>query len=331
MTRWSASPRPGRCAIRSSRGRATSAPPATTVRPPPRYTECRLDPLAMEMVRSIDEDTVDFGPNYDGRTQEPLGPAGAVPQPARQRQRRHRRRHGHQHPAAQPARDRVGGALGAGAPRGHPRGAARPRLMERIPGPDFPTGGLIVGRSGIEDAYRTGRGLVTMRAEVEVTEDTRGRTMLVVTAAALPGQPRQPDAQDRGAGQRRQDHRIWPTRSTSPAASPCGWRSCSRGTPFPGSCSTSSTSTPSCRTRSAATWWPSSTACRGRCRSTAFVRHWIHHQVDVIQRRTRYPAAQGRGARAHPARLRSWRSTSSTRSSTLIRALRRRRRGARLA
>jgi hypothetical protein len=71
-----------------------------------RYTECRMAPLAMEMVRDIDEDTVDFQPNYDGRSEEPTILPSALPQPAGQRQRGHRRRHGHQHPAAQPARGR---------------------------------------------------------------------------------------------------------------------------------------------------------------------------------------------------------------------------------
>ena len=145
-----------------------------------RYTECRLDPLAMEMVRDIDEDTVDFGPNYDGRTQEPLvlparfpnllvngsagiavGMATNIP-PHNLREIASGVRWALEHPEA--TREELSAAL-----------------AERVPGPDFPTGGLIVGRSGIEDAYRTGRGLVTMRAEVEVTEDARGRTMLVVT------------------------------------------------------------------------------------------------------------------------------------------------------
>ena len=97
-----------------------------------RYTEARMAPLAMEMVRDIDEETVDFAPNYDGRAQEPVDPAEPVPQPARQRQRRHRGRHGHQHPAAQPARGRRGRAVGTRAPRGHARGDARgvPRAGE---------------------------------------------------------------------------------------------------------------------------------------------------------------------------------------------------------
>ena len=79
-----------------------------------RYTECRLSPLAMAMLQDIDEDTVDFADNYDGKTQEPDGPALAGAQPADQRQLRHRGRHGHEHPAAQPARGRSRRRLGAG-------------------------------------------------------------------------------------------------------------------------------------------------------------------------------------------------------------------------
>ena len=69
-----------------------------------RYTECRLHPLAMQLLADIDEDTVDMVPNYDGTHRGADGAAGAVPEPARQRQPGHRRRHGDQHPAAQPRR-----------------------------------------------------------------------------------------------------------------------------------------------------------------------------------------------------------------------------------
>ena len=76
-----------------------------------RYTECRLDPLAMEMLRDIGEDTVDFIPNYDNRSTEPDDPSGPIPEPAGQRLRGHRRRHGHPDPAAQSAGDRRGRAV----------------------------------------------------------------------------------------------------------------------------------------------------------------------------------------------------------------------------
>ena len=99
-----------------------------------RYTECRMAPLALEMVRDIDEDTVDFQPNYDGRSPGADGPAGALPEPAGQRLGRHRGRHGHQHPAAQPARGRRRRPVGARAPRRHPRGApGRPDRADQGP------------------------------------------------------------------------------------------------------------------------------------------------------------------------------------------------------
>ena len=145
-----------------------------------RYTECRMAPLAMEMVRDIDEETVDFGPNYDGRTQEPLvlpsrfpnllvngssgiavGMATNIP--------------------PHNLREVAEGALWL---LEHPEAEREERLaalMERIKGPDFPTGALIVGRKGVEDAQRTGRGSITMRAVVTVDEDARGRQILVVT------------------------------------------------------------------------------------------------------------------------------------------------------
>ena len=145
-----------------------------------RYTEARMAPLAMEMVRDIDEETVDFTPNYDGRTQEPVilpsrfpnllvnGSAGIAVGMATNIPPHNL---GEVSEAAQWA-------------LAHPEASREEMLeafLERVKGPDFPTGGLIVGRKGIEDAYRTGRGSVMMRAEVEVQEDNRGRTLLVVT------------------------------------------------------------------------------------------------------------------------------------------------------
>ncbi|MGH3383064.1 MAG: DNA gyrase subunit A [Nocardioidaceae bacterium] len=145
-----------------------------------RYTECKMAPLAMEMVRDIDEDTVDFKPNYDGRSQEPTvlparfpnllvnGSAGIAVGMATNIPPHNLRE----------VADGVQWALD------HPdasREELLEALMQRIHGPDFPTHGLIVGRHGIEQAYRTGRGSVTMRAVVDVEEDTKGRTCLVVT------------------------------------------------------------------------------------------------------------------------------------------------------
>ena len=104
---------PGRCATRWSTGRATSARRATTRRRRCDTPSASSRRIAMEMLRDIDKDTVDFQPNYDGRSQEPDGPAGALPEPAGQRLGRHRGRHGDQHPAAQPARGRATASSGA--------------------------------------------------------------------------------------------------------------------------------------------------------------------------------------------------------------------------
>src|SRR3954467_13377308 len=143
-------------------------------------TEARLTPLAMEMLANIDEDTVDFQPNYAGKTQEPLVLPGRIPNllingsagiavgmatnmpPHNLREVAAAVFWVLEHPDAEPEE-----ALTA--------------CMERIKGPDFPTHGLIVGREGIEDAYRTGRGSVRMRAVVTVEEDSRGRVQLVCT------------------------------------------------------------------------------------------------------------------------------------------------------
>ena len=144
-----------------------------------RYTETKMAPLAMEMVRDIDEDTVDFQDNYDGRTQEPrvlparfpnllvngsvgiaVGMATNIP--------------------PHNLREVSSAALWA---LEHPK-ATREELLEaiieRVKGPDFPTGAQILGMKGIQDAYRTGRGSITMRAVVNV-EELQGRTCLVVT------------------------------------------------------------------------------------------------------------------------------------------------------
>ncbi|RAG84937.1 DNA gyrase subunit A [Streptacidiphilus pinicola] len=144
-----------------------------------RYTECRMMPLAMEMMRDIDEETVDFSPNYDGRSQEPqvlparipnllvngatgiaVGMATNIP--------------------PHNLREVASGALWYLSNPEASNEELLEALIERIKGPDFPTGALIVGRRGIEDAYRTGRGSITMRAVVEV-EEIHGRQCLVVS------------------------------------------------------------------------------------------------------------------------------------------------------
>ena len=145
-----------------------------------RYTECKMAPLSMEMVRDITENTVDFTPNYDNREMEPtvlparfpnllvngstgiaVGMATNIP-PHNLRE----------------VAEAVQWALE------NPEATKEELLeaaMERIKGPDFPGGALIVGRQGIEDAYRTGRGSVIMRAVIDIEEDKHGRTQLVVT------------------------------------------------------------------------------------------------------------------------------------------------------
>jgi len=145
----------------------------------PRYTECKMAPLAMEMVRDIDEETVDFQDNYDGRTQEPtilpsrfpnllvngsigiaVGMATNIP-PHNLKEIAEAAKFVLENP------EKTGEKLLA-------------ELLKIVKGPDFPTGAQILGRSGIEDAYRTGRGSITMRAVVTV-EELQGRTCLVVT------------------------------------------------------------------------------------------------------------------------------------------------------
>ena len=198
--------------------RATSARRATTAAAALRYTECKMAPLAMEMVRDIDEDTVDFQDNYDGTHAGADDPAGALPEPAGQRLGRHRRRHGDQHPAAQPAR----GGRRRPVVLEHPE-ATREELLdaliERIKGPDFPTGALILGTKGIEDAYRTGRGSITMRAVVNV-EETPGPHLPGRHRAALPGQPGQPRASRSPTWSRTARSRASPTSATRPRAAP---------------------------------------------------------------------------------------------------------------
>jgi DNA gyrase subunit A len=145
-----------------------------------RYTECRLAPLAMEMLRDIDKETVDTRPNYDGRSAEPVVLPARFPN------------------LLVNGSEGIAVGMATKIPPHNLREIAAgvqwylanfettdadllDALIERVKGPDFPTSGLIVGRRGIEDAYRTGRGSITMRAVVTVEEDARGRACLVVT------------------------------------------------------------------------------------------------------------------------------------------------------
>ncbi|MEO7018479.1 MAG: DNA gyrase subunit A [Leifsonia sp.] len=145
----------------------------------PRYTETKMAPLALEMVRDIDEDTVDFQDNYDGRTQEPavlparfpnllvngsvgiaVGMATNIP--------------------PHNLREVADGALWCLANPDAPREELLEELIKRVKGPDFPTGAQILGVKGIQDMYRTGRGSITMRSVVTI-EEIQGRVCLVVT------------------------------------------------------------------------------------------------------------------------------------------------------
>ncbi|AWV47024.1 DNA gyrase subunit A [Mycobacterium leprae Kyoto-2] len=143
-------------------------------------TEARLTPLAMEMLREIDEETVDFISNYDGRVQEPMVLPSRFPN----------------------LLANGSGGIAVGMATNIPphnlyeladavfwclenhdadEETMLVAVMERVKGPDFPTAGLIVGSQGIADAYKTGRGSIRIRGVVEVEEDSRGRTSLVIT------------------------------------------------------------------------------------------------------------------------------------------------------
>jgi len=145
-----------------------------------RYTEARLTPLAMEMLRDIGEETVDFIPNYDGKTQEPTVLPARVPN----------------------LLINGSGGIAVGMATNIPphnlnevaaaifwsldnheadEETMLAACMERIKGPDFPTAGLIVGGQGIKDAYTTGRGSIRMRGVVEIEENSKGTTTLVIT------------------------------------------------------------------------------------------------------------------------------------------------------
>ncbi len=146
-----------------------------------RYTECKLAPLAMEMLRDIDtKAVVNFRDNYDGRSQEP------VVLPARFPNLLVNGSEGIAVGMATKIPPHNLREVGAGVQWYLDNYEATDEelldaLIERIPGPDFPTAAQIVGRRGIRDAYRTGRGSITMRAVVEVEEDIKGRACLVVT------------------------------------------------------------------------------------------------------------------------------------------------------
>ncbi len=141
-----------------------------------RYTECRLAPLAMEMLAGIDENTVDTMPNYDGTTTQPVVLPARFPNLLV---------NGSQGIAVGMATNvpphNLGEVIDAVLHVLENRDATPDELMRFVKGPDFPTGALILGRSGILDAYRTGRGSVKMRAVAEIEETRSGKSQIVIT------------------------------------------------------------------------------------------------------------------------------------------------------
>lgn len=251
-----------------------------------RYTECRMAPLAMEMVRDIDKDTVDFVPNYDGKTQEPTvlparfpnllvnGSSGIAVGMA----------------TNIPPHNMHEVAAGVHWALDHPD-ASREELLEaliqRIKGPDFPTGATILGHKGIEQAYRTGRGLITMRAVVN-TEEIKGRMCLVVTELPYQVNPDRlvvsireavrdgkiqgiADMRDETSGRTGQRLVLVLKRDAVPKVVLNNlYKHSQLQQTFGANMLALVDGVP--RTLSL----------------DAFIRHWVNHQMDVIERRTRY-------------------------------------------
>ena len=251
-----------------------------------RYTECRMAPLAMEMVRDIDKDTVDFVPNYDGKTMEPTvlparfpnllvnGSAGIAVGMA----------------TNIPPHNMHEVAEGVHWALDHPD-ASREELLEaliqRIKGPDFPTGATILGHKGIEQAYRTGRGLITMRAVVN-TEEIKGRMCLVVTELPYQVNPDRlvvsireavrdgkiqgiADMRDETSGRTGQRLVLVLKRDAVPKVVLNNlYKHSQLQQTFGANMLALVDGVP--RTLSL----------------DAFIRHWVNHQMDVIERRTRY-------------------------------------------
>ena len=229
-----------------------------------RYTEARLSRMATEMLRDIDEDTVNFAPNYDGRNQEPTVLPSRFPNLL------------------------VNGSSGiaVGMATNIPPhnlteviGAVKAfiddpeidtaGLMKHIQGPDFPTGGIILGRQGIRDAYETGRGRVRVRAKAHIEDIGRGKEAIIVTELPFMVKKGGPNGLLVKMSELVEDKKIpeiTEIQDYTTAAPACGSSSSSSATRSRRSCSTSSTSTPRCRRRSASTPSRSSTACRARCR-----------------------------------------------------------------
>ena len=252
----------------------------------PRYTECRMAPLSMEMVRDIDEETVDFGPNYDGKTLEPsvlparfpnllvngssgiaVGMATQIP-PHNLREVADAAEWVLRNPEAD-------------------REQTLAAVMERIKGPDFPTGALIMGHRGIEDAYRTGRGSVIMRAVVEV-EEIQGRQCLVVTE--LPYQVN-PDSLAQKIAEHVKDGRlagIADIRDETSGRTGQRLVIVLKRDAIPKVVLNNLFKHTQLQTTFGANMLALVDGVPRTLPLDAFVRHWVEHQVDVIRRRTQY-------------------------------------------
>jgi len=256
----------------------------------PRYTETKMAPIALEMVRDINEDTVDFQPNYDGKSLEPtvlparipnllingssgiaVGMATNIPP----------------HNLREVAAGVEWFLKNPNATNEELLGA----LMERIKGPDFPTGATILGTKGIEDAYRTGRGSITMRAVVNV-EEIHGRTCLVVTELPYQANPDNlaikiadlikegkvtgiSDLRDETSGRTGQRLVIVLKRDAVPKVV---LNNLYKHTQLQENFSANMLAIVDGVPRTLSL--------------DAFIRHWVNHQMDVIVRRTRYRLRQ---------------------------------------
>ncbi|MBW3079196.1 DNA gyrase subunit A [Bifidobacterium simiiventris] len=262
-------------------GSAGDDPPAAM-----RYTECRMMPLAMEMVRDIDKDTVDFVPNYDGRTQEPTVLPARFPNLL--------------------ANGSSGIAVGMATnipPHNmrelatavhwtldHPE-ASREELLDAligiIKGPDFPTGATILGHKGIEQAYRTGRGLITMRAVVN-TEEIKGRMCLVVTELPYQVNP------DRLAASIREGVRDGKIQGIADMRDETSGRTGQRlvlvlkRDAVPKVVLNNLYKHSQLQQTFGANMLALVDGVPRTLSLDAFIRHWVNHQLEVIERRTRY-------------------------------------------
>ncbi|MGB7819145.1 MAG: DNA gyrase subunit A [Ornithinibacter sp.] len=252
----------------------------------PRYTECRMAPLSMEMVRDIDEETVDFKPNYDGKTLEPEvlpsrfpnllvnGSAGIAVGMATQI----------------PPHNLREVAAAAQWVLAHPQATREEMLqavMAEIKGPDFPTGALIMGTRGIEDAYRTGRGSVIMRAVVEV-EEIQGRQCLVVTE--LPYQVN-PDSLAQKIAEHVKDgrlHGIADIRDETSGRTGQRLVIVLKRDAVAKVVLNNLFKHTQLQTNFGANMLALVDGVPRTLPVDAFIRHWVDHQIDVIQRRTAY-------------------------------------------